>query len=93
MQITTVEPLLIDRYLFSRVETDDGLVGLGESGASGFLEASAAAIEKFRRDLVGNHPLGIEHHWQYGRRGAEFADLAKPSVRLHFAGGDFVEIA
>lgn len=76
MQITKVEPLLIDRYLFVRVETDEGLVGVGESGAWGFLEASAAAIEKFGRYLVGQDPLRIEHHWQYMYRYSHFRGSA-----------------
>ncbi len=76
MQITRVEPLLINRYLFVRVETDEGMVGLGESGAWGFLEASAAAIEKFGRYLVGQDPLRIEHHWQYMYRYSHFRGSA-----------------
>jgi galactonate dehydratase len=76
MRITKVEPLLIDRYLFVRVETDDGIVGLGESGAWGFLEASSAAIEKFGRYLVGQDPRRIEHHWQYMYRYSHFRGSA-----------------
>lgn len=53
MKITKVTPLLIDRYLFIEVETDEGIKGLGESGAWGFLEASAACIESFSRILIG----------------------------------------
>jgi hypothetical protein len=40
-------PLPTNRDLFVRVETDEGIVGLVELGAWAFLEASAAAIEKF----------------------------------------------
>ena len=61
MKITKVTPLLIDRYLFVEVETDEGIKGLGESGAWGFLEASAACIESFSRILIGADPLRIEH--------------------------------
>ncbi len=76
MRITKVEPLLISRYLFVRVETDEGIVGLGESGAWGFLEAAAAAIEKFGRYLVGQDPRRIEHHWQYMYRYSHFRGSA-----------------
>ena len=31
MKITKVEPLLLDRFLYVRVHTDSGIVGLGES--------------------------------------------------------------
>ena len=76
MNIASVEALLIDRYLFVRVTTDDGLTGIGESGAWGYLEASAAAVEKFGRYLVGKDPLRIEHHWQYMYRFSHFRGAA-----------------
>jgi len=70
MKITGVETLLIDRYLFVQVHTSAGITGLGESGAWGFLEASAAAVQTFRRYLIGQDPLRIEHHWQHIYRSA-----------------------
>ena len=62
MKITSVETVPVDRYLFARIYTDEGISGLGESGAWGYLEASEAAINKFGRYLVGQDPLRIEHH-------------------------------
>ena len=76
MKITEIETLLIDRYLFVQVHTDAGLVGLGESGAWGFLEASAGAVETFKRYLIGQDPLRIEHHWQYLYRWTHFRGAA-----------------
>ena len=76
MIITKVEPLFIDRYLFLRIETDAGLSGVGESGAWGFLEASAAVMEKLGRYLIGKDPLLIEHHWQYMYRAFHFRGAA-----------------
>ena len=76
MQITAVDTLLVDRYLFVQVHTDAGITGLGESGAWGFLEASAAAVETFTRYLVGQDPLRIEHHWQYLYRWSHFRGAA-----------------
>ncbi|HEX5501032.1 MAG TPA: mandelate racemase/muconate lactonizing enzyme family protein [Thermomicrobiales bacterium] len=76
MRITAVEPVFVDRYLFVRVHTDAGLVGLGESGAWGFLEASAQAVATFARYLVGQDPLQIEHHWQYLYRWTHFRGAA-----------------
>lgn len=64
MKITSVVPILADRFLFVKIFTDNGLVGIGESGAWGFLEASEAAIVKFGDYLIGKDPLLIEHHWQ-----------------------------
>ena len=52
MKITSVEPMLIDRYLFVQIQTDAGFTGVGESGTWGHLEASAAAIAKFGDYLV-----------------------------------------
>ena len=76
MKITAVEAIPIDRYLFAKVHTDEGITGLGESGAWGFLEASEAAIVKFGRYLVGQDPLRIEHHWQYMYRFSHFRGAA-----------------
>ncbi|MHB1317934.1 MAG: galactonate dehydratase [Anaerolineae bacterium] len=76
MKITGVETLLIDRYLFVQVHTDAGITGLGESGAWGFLEASAAAVDTFKRYLIGQDPLRIEHHWNYLYRWTHFRGAA-----------------
>ena len=76
MKITAVEAIPVDRYLFAKVHTDEGITGLGESGAWGFLESSAAAIAKFGRYLVGQDPLRIEHHWQYMYRFSHFRGAA-----------------
>ena len=76
MKITDVETLFIDRYLFVHVHTDAGITGLGESGAWGFLEASAGALETFKTYLIGQDPLRIEHHWQYMYRSTHFRGAA-----------------
>ncbi len=76
MKITRVEPIFLNRYLLVEIETDDGIIGLGESGSWGFLEASGAAIEKFGRYLIGKDPLLIEHHWQYMYRFSHFRGAA-----------------
>lgn len=74
--ITGIDTLLIDRYLFVEVHTNAGITGLGESGAWGFLEASAAAVETFKRYLIGQDPLRIEHHWNYLYRWTHFRGAA-----------------
>ena len=76
MKITRVEPIFLDRFLLVEIETDEGIIGLGESGSWGFLEASGAAIEKFGRYLIGKDPLLIEHHWQYMYRFSHFRGAA-----------------
>jgi len=76
MEITEIELVFADRYLFVRVHTDEGITGLGESGTWGYLEASAGAIQTFERYLVGKNPLKIEHHWQYLYRNCHFRGAA-----------------
>ncbi|HVG98367.1 MAG TPA: galactonate dehydratase [Chloroflexota bacterium] len=76
MKITKVEALPIDRYLFAQIHTDEGIVGLGESGTWGYLEASQAAIEKYGRYLVGEDPARIEHHWNVMYRSSHFRGAA-----------------
>lgn len=76
MKITAVEPVPVNRYLFVKVHTDEGLTGLGESGTWGYLEASEKVIEKFGRYLVGQDPLRMEHHWQYMYRSSHFRGAA-----------------
>jgi galactonate dehydratase len=72
MRIESVTPIFIDRYLFVEIATDTGIVGLGESGAWGFQEGTAATITRFAEYLVGQDPLRIEHHWQYLYRWTHF---------------------
>ncbi|HEX9922742.1 MAG TPA: enolase C-terminal domain-like protein, partial [Anaerolineae bacterium] len=76
MKITDIETLFLDRYLLVQVHTDEGITGLGESGAWGYLEASGAAIDTFKRYLIGQDPLKIEHHWQYLYRWSHFRGAA-----------------
>ena len=76
MKITDIKTLPVDRYLFVQVITDKGIVGLGESGAWGYLEASEKAVETFKRYLIGQDPRLIEHHWQYLYRWSHFRGAA-----------------
>ncbi len=76
MKIKDIDIIFADRFLFVRVHTDTGLTGLGESGAWGHLEASAKAVEKFKRYLLGKDPLRTEHHQQYMYRSSHFRGAA-----------------
>jgi galactonate dehydratase len=76
MKITDIETIFVDRYLFVQVHTDEGITGLGESGAWGYLEPSAAVVGKWKDYLVGQDPLRIEHHWQYLYRWSHFRGAA-----------------
>lgn len=76
MKITRVTPILADRYLYVRIETDEGLTGYGESGAWGHLEASASALGKFGDYLIGKDPGAIEDHWGVMHRFGYFKGAA-----------------
>ncbi|MCL0031141.1 mandelate racemase/muconate lactonizing enzyme family protein [Dehalococcoidia bacterium] len=76
MKITKITPMFLDMYLIVKIETDNGICGIGESGAWGYLEPSGVAIEKFGRYLLGKDPLLIEHHWQYMYRFSHFRGSA-----------------
>jgi galactonate dehydratase len=72
MRIADVESLVIGGGQFVRITTDDGLVGLGQSGCWGYPQAVHEMIQTFRPYLMGQDPLRIEHHWQYLYRMAPF---------------------
>ncbi len=76
MKIASVTPLFVDRFLFVRIMTDDGLCGWGESGAWGHLEASGEAVRKFGEYLVGKDARRIEHHWNVMHRFQNFTGAA-----------------
>lgn len=64
--IAQIETFLVaPRWLFVRIETDDGLVGWGEASLEGHCEAVAGAIEGGVRDrLIGASADRIEDAWQ-----------------------------
>ncbi|GAB1818738.1 galactonate dehydratase [Herbidospora sp. RD11066] len=65
MKITRIETFLVPpRWLFCRVETDDGVVGWGEPVVEGRAEVVRAAVHVLAEYLVGRDPLRIEDHWQ-----------------------------
>ena len=70
MKITRVETFLVPpRWLFCRVETDEGVVGWGEPVVEGRAEAVRAAVDVLAEYLVGQDPLRIQDHWQVLTKG------------------------
>ncbi|TAK24644.1 MAG: galactonate dehydratase [Chloroflexota bacterium] len=67
MKITRVEtlPTLIGRriFVYVRIHTDDGIVGIGESACSGKEKALLGAIDELSKYLVGANPFEIEKLW------------------------------
>lgn len=57
------------RWLFVRVETDDGAVGWGEASLEGWAEAVEGAFAALRDRFIGADPFRIEDAWQVGYRG------------------------
>jgi galactonate dehydratase len=71
MKITKLETLYVKpRWLFLKVHTDEGIIGLGEPIVEGRSQTVAAAIGEIERYLIGQDPFRIEHHWQAIYRGA-----------------------
>lgn len=76
MKITDIKVIMANSFMYVKVYTDEGIEGTGESGAWGFLNASAEAVESFKTYLIGQDPLQIEHHWQYMYRCFHFRGAA-----------------
>lgn len=76
MKISRVVPLHVGQFLYVRIETECGLVGFGESGTWGHIEASKAALEKFGDYLAGKDPRRIEYHWNVMQRFSHFRGTA-----------------
>jgi galactonate dehydratase len=70
MKITRLELLHVrPRWLFLKIHTDEGLVGLGEPVVEGRARTVETAIRELESYLIGQDPLKIEHHWQAMYRG------------------------
>ena len=87
MQITDIEPVVVHvnqrgDWLFVLVHTDAGLTGLGEASHSGNDALCIAALEVFKRQLVGQSPLAINLRVQAMRRmdGGRIAHTALSAV-------------
>jgi galactonate dehydratase len=70
MKIGRIETFYVPpRWLFVRVESDDGAVGWGEASLEGHAEAVDGAFEALRDRFIGRDPRRIEDIWQVGYRG------------------------
>src|SRR5262247_2862965 len=67
IKITDIKTFLVGlgsrNLLFVKVETDQGIHGIGEAYSCGPDEATVATIHDFKRWLVGQDPRNIEHLW------------------------------
>jgi len=51
------------RWLFLKIETDEGIVGWGEPVIEGKAATVKAAVDELMTYLVGKDPMRIEDHW------------------------------
>ncbi len=61
--------LVAPRWLFLRIDTDEGITGWGEPVIEGRAHTVAAAVEELADYLIGADPLTVEEHWQVLTKG------------------------
>jgi galactonate dehydratase len=65
LKITRLETFLVKpRWLFLKVHTNAGIVGLGEPILEGRARTCAEAVKEIEPYLVGKDPRHVVHHWQ-----------------------------
>src|SRR2546422_6281085 len=65
LKVTKLETFLVKpRWLFLKVHTNAGIVGLGEPILEGRARTCQAAIAEIEPYLVGKDPRQVVHHWQ-----------------------------
>src|SRR5918997_2886346 len=70
MKIGRIETFYVPpRWLFVRVESEDGAIGWGEASLEGYAEAVDGAFEAIRDRFIGHDPRRIEDIWQVSYRG------------------------
>lgn len=70
MKIKSYETFIVPpRWLFLKIETDEGIVGWGEPVVEGKAHTVQTAVDELMDALIGKNPLRIEDHWQVMYRG------------------------
>jgi galactonate dehydratase len=65
LRITRLETMLVKpRWLFLKIHTNAGIVGLGEPVVEGRALTVATAVKEIEPYLVGKDPRQVVHHWQ-----------------------------
>ena len=67
MKITAIKPITVGHvrnFLFVKVETDEGIFGIGESGVTFQEPAVIGMLETMTPLLIGEDPFRTEHLWQ-----------------------------
>ena len=76
MKIDKIESFFIRNGYVIRIHTDTGISGVGQTACWGYPEAVDQIINTFKKYLIGQNPLRIEHHWQYLYRMGPFRGTA-----------------
>ncbi|MGO1070967.1 galactonate dehydratase [Lysobacter sp. CA199] len=70
MKITRLSTYRVaPRWMFLKIETDEGLVGWGEPVVEGRARTVEAAVAELGEQLIGKDPARINDHWQAMYRG------------------------
>ncbi|MFO7256858.1 MAG: galactonate dehydratase [Bacteroidota bacterium] len=70
MKISRYELFLVPpRWLFLKIETDEGITGWGEPVIEGRAATIRTAVEELMEYLIGKDPMRIEDHWNVMYRG------------------------
>ena len=65
LRITKVESFLVKpRWLFLKIHTDGGIIGLGEPILEGRALTCQTAVKELEPWLIGEDPTRVMHHWQ-----------------------------
>lgn len=72
MKISAVKPYPLAGGMFVKVETDEGIYGIGEAGIRGQSMAIAAMVSHLALRIVDEDPMRTEHLWQKMFRGGFF---------------------
>jgi galactonate dehydratase len=65
MRITKLETTIVKpRWVFLKIHTDEGLVGLGEPTLENRAYTIVTAINEIEPYLIGKDPTRVVHHWQ-----------------------------
>jgi galactonate dehydratase len=70
MKITALKTYIVPpRWLFLKIETDEGISGWGEPVVEGRARTVETAVAELADYLVGKDPMRIEDHWSVMHRG------------------------
>ena len=71
LKVTKFELFFVaHRWLFLKIETDEGISGWGEPVLEGKALTVATAVDELMDHVIGKDPFQIERHWQRMKKGS-----------------------